>query len=185
MVFSYYHRLSHEQQAVYRASDAVGQVRLPRPGELHAQVSRLARALERGERLAAERLTRLLADDLTTRLQLPRVRVTVLATRPANDWGELHGLYLPASGRRAAHMTLWMRTARRRQPVAFRTYLRTFLHELCHHLDYTLLKFPDSFHTEGFYKRETSLFRQLVPPERMSGAAKRVPSGGARTRKRE
>jgi hypothetical protein len=32
-----------------------------------------------------------------------------------------------------------------------------------HHLDYTLLRLPDSFHTEGFFKRESSLFRQLVP----------------------
>lgn len=168
---------------MYRASDAIGQVRLPRPSELHACTNRLAAALERGNRAETTQLTRMLADALTARFNIPRVRVTVLAARPANDWGELHGLYLPGSGRRAAHMTVWMRTARRRQPVAFRTYLRTFLHELCHHLDYTLLKLADSFHTEGFYKRETSLFRQLVPPDRLSAAAKRVPSGGARTRK--
>ncbi len=38
------------------------------------------------------------------------------------------------------------------------------LHELCHHLDYTLLQRSDSFHTDGFYQRESSLPRQLVPP---------------------
>ncbi|MGH8757867.1 MAG: hypothetical protein ACRET9_06705, partial [Burkholderiales bacterium] len=57
---------------------------------------------------------------------------------------------------------LWMRTARRRQIVAFRTFLRTLLHEFCHHLDYELLKLPDSFHTEGFYQRESSLFNQIA-----------------------
>ena len=41
-------------------------------------------------------------------------------------------------------------------------FLRTFLHELCHHLDYEYLKTEDSFHTEGFYKRESSLFHQLM-----------------------
>ncbi len=46
--------------------------------------------------------------------------------------------------------------------VAFRTFVRTLLHELCHHLDYELLKLDDSFHTEGFFKRESSLFKQLV-----------------------
>jgi uncharacterized damage-inducible protein DinB len=46
--------------------------------------------------------------------------------------------------------------------VAFRTFLRTLLHELCHHLDYQHLRLADSFHTEGFYKRESSLFHQLV-----------------------
>jgi hypothetical protein len=56
-----------------------------------------------------------------------------------------------------------MRTARQRRVVAFRTFLRTVLHELCHHLDYLFYRLPDSFHTEGFYKRESSLFHQLVP----------------------
>jgi len=55
-----------------------------------------------------------------------------------------------------------MRTAQHRRVVAFRTFLRTLLHELCHHLDYELLKLEDSFHTEGFFKRESGLFKQLV-----------------------
>jgi len=62
-------------------------------------------------------------------------------------------------------ITLWMRTAQKKQVVAFRTFLRTFLHEVGHHLDYELLKLPETFHTEGFYKRESSLFRQLVVEE--------------------
>ena len=56
-----------------------------------------------------------------------------------------------------------MRTARRYQVVRFRTFLRTLLHERCHHLDSELVALPDSFHTEGFYKRESRLLRQLVP----------------------
>jgi hypothetical protein len=40
---------------------------------------------------------------------------------------------------------------------------RARLHELCHHLDYELLRLPDSFHTDGFFRRESSLLRQLVP----------------------
>ena len=43
----------------------------------------------------------------------------------------------------------WMRTARRKQVVAFRTFLRTFLHEIGHHLDYELLRLAETFHTEG------------------------------------
>jgi hypothetical protein len=56
-----------------------------------------------------------------------------------------------------------MRTARHRRVVAFRTFLRTLLHEIGHHVDYELLHLADSLHTEGFFKRESSLFRQLVP----------------------
>ena len=94
------------------------------------------------------------------------MRLRVLAVRPASDWGELHGSYERAEGRRWATVTVWMRTAKRRRVVAFRTFLRTLLHELCHHLDYELLGLEDSFHTEGFYKRESSLFNQLITDRR-------------------
>ena len=55
-----------------------------------------------------------------------------------------------------------MRTAQRRQVVAFRTFLRTFVHEVCHHLDYELYELRESFHTQGFFQRESSLYRQLM-----------------------
>jgi hypothetical protein len=90
------------------------------------------------------------------------VKVQVLAARPHAKWGELHGLYTAERGRTPT-IQLWMRTAKQRRVVAFRTYLRTLLHEVGHHLDYTLLRLRDSYHTEGFYKRESSLFKQLVP----------------------
>jgi hypothetical protein len=56
-----------------------------------------------------------------------------------------------------------MRTAKKKRVVAFKTFLRTLLHELGHHLDFTLLELPESYHTEGFFKRESSLFHQLHP----------------------
>jgi hypothetical protein len=38
-----------------------------------------------------------------------------------------------------------------------------------HHLDYAHYKFRDSFHTAGFYSRESSLVRQLLGrPEQAS-----------------
>lgn len=40
---------------------------------------------------------------------------------------------------------------------------RARLHERCHHLDYEFLRLPDSFHADGFYRRESRLLRQLVP----------------------
>jgi hypothetical protein len=69
-----------------------------------------------------------------------------------------------------------MRTARQRRVVAFRAYLRTLLHELGHHLDYRYLRLADSFHTQGFYQRESSLFHQLVPGHDVApGRDARVP----------
>jgi hypothetical protein len=63
-----------------------------------------------------------------------------------------------------------MRTVAQKRVVAFRTFLRTLLHEVCHHLDYTYLRLPDSFHTQGFFQRESSLFYQLVPRETAAAA---------------
>ena len=89
------------------------------------------------------------------------VRVKVLSRRPSSTTSELHGLYELAAGRAKPVISVWMRTAANRRVVAFRTFLRTLLHALCHYLDYELLALEDSFHTEGFFKRESSLFRQV------------------------
>ncbi len=109
-----------------------------------------------------ELLCRKIATGITARLSIPPVRVQILTVRPAGSWGELHGLYETAEGRASAKITLWMRTVKHKRVVAFRSFFRTLLHELCHHADYELFKLADSFHTEGFYKRESSLFHQLT-----------------------
>jgi hypothetical protein len=128
-------------------------------------VARIAEALasddEPGTRDASQGLT----DALNARFGLSPIAVAVLSTRPLLRDGDLYGLYEPAEKGRPIRISLWMRTARRNQVVAFRTFLRTLLHEFCHHLDYELYKLPETFHTEGFYKRESSLMRQLLPPD--------------------
>jgi hypothetical protein len=160
--FAYYARLSRSQQAVYRKSDAVVEIRLENPAALHPRVAALETALNTEERAATERASRELVAGLTEAMGLPAVRVEVLAARPHSHWGELHGLYTHERGR-PPKIQLWMRTAKQKRVVAFRTYLRTLLHEVGHHVDYTGLRLPESYHTQGFYKRESSLFHQLVP----------------------
>jgi DinB superfamily len=162
VTFSYYERLSRAQQAVYRQSDAVTTVRLEHPRELHPLVEALAQALATEDRAATQAASERLVRGLTQALGMPPVHVEVLAARPHAGWGELHGLYTAERGR-TPKIQLWMRTAKQKRVVAFRTYLRTLLHEVGHHIDFTALRLPDSFHTEGFYKRESSLFAQLVP----------------------
>lgn len=168
MVFSYYQRLSPVQRKIYDQSDRVRAVRLYRPSELHPLVGRLQTALESGRRPRVERASRELLRAVTARLGVPPVRLEVLTVRPHNHRMELHGFYAPGRGRKWPVVAVWMRTAKRQRIVAFRTFLRTLIHELCHHLDYAYLGLPDSYHTEGFYRRETSLFKQLVPGSRPS-----------------
>ena len=168
MPFAYYARLNRAQQAVYRKSDAITEVRLPRPAELHPLVGALDEALRTEDRADTQRATDRLIRGLTQALAIPPVKVEVLAARPHAKWGELHGLYTAERGK-IPKIQLWMRTAKQKRVVAFRTYMRTLLHEVGHHVDYTLLRLADSFHTEGFYKRESSLFYQLVPEAARQG----------------
>jgi uncharacterized damage-inducible protein DinB len=161
MPFAYYRNLSRAQQAVYRKSDSITDIRLPRPSELHPLVAALEGALTDEDRAATQAATERLIRGLTDAMGVRAVRVEVLAARPHARWGELHGLYTVTRGERPK-IQLWMRTAKQKRVVAFRTYLRTLLHEVGHHVDYMLLGLADSFHTEGFYKRESSLFHQLV-----------------------
>ena len=165
MIFGYYARLTRAQQAIYRKSDAITELRLPRADVLRPLVEDLARALQSENRELTQQASTRLIHGLCDELGLPAVCVEVLAARPHARWGELHGLYTAEPGRQPK-IQLWMRTAKQRRVVAFRTFLRTLLHEIGHHIDYTRLKLRDSFHTEGFYKRESSLFHQLVPLER-------------------
>src|SRR5262245_10234664 len=162
MPFAYYARLNRTQQAIYRRSDSVAEIPLRSPAALHPLVSALEQALVSENRAATQAASDRLVRGLTDALAIPPVRVEVLAARPHAQWGELHGLYTAERGR-APRIQLWMRTAKQKRVVAFRTFLRTLLHEVGHHVDYALLALPDSYHTEGFYKRESSLFYQLVP----------------------
>jgi hypothetical protein len=179
MPFAYYARLTRSQQAIYRKSDEIVEVRLPEPAALHPAVGALAEALATEDRGRVQRATERLIRDLTETLGVPGVSVEVLAARPHARWGELHGLYTVERGK-PPRIQLWMRTAKQRRVVAFRTYLRTLLHEVGHHLDYALLRLRDSYHTQGFYKRESSLFHQLVgerrtPPPSVEAWFRRTP----------
>ena len=162
MPFAYYERLSARDRAIYRRSDSVTSLVLPRPRELQGLVEELRIALASEERRLVEASSSSLALGLGSQLELPPVQVEVLAVRPSADWGELHGLYTREDGR-TPRIQLWMRTAHHKRLVAFRTFLRTLLHEVGHHVDYERLELADSFHTEGFFRRESSLFHQLVP----------------------
>jgi hypothetical protein len=169
MPFAYYAKLSAARQRIYRQSDAIASLALPSRVAAGPRVARIRTALERDDRAAVQSACQELLNALVAAYQVPKIRARVLAKRPADGGGELHGLYEPDDEDVPARITVWMRTAAREDVVAFKTFLRTLIHELCHHLDYELYKLPETFHTEGFYKRESTLVAALVREE--SGAA--------------
>lgn len=157
---NYRSRLPRSKQRIYDQSNATSSIRLrPTPRLRHA-VDSLPDALATGDAAVVERVAQTVTDEITTGLGVPRVRVIVSGQRPSNARGELHGLYT-SDGSTSGAIKVWMITAKRGQVVAFKTFLRTLLHEVCHHLDYALLGLRDSLHTEGFYQRESSLFHQI------------------------
>ena len=163
MPFDYYDNLNARQQLIYRKSDRVSEIELPDRAGLAALADQVRAALETEQLGAVRAAVTELCAGLLAALEVAPVSVKVLARRPSRAGEELHGLYEREEGERPL-ITVWMRTATHKRTVTFRTFVRTFLHELCHHLDYELLGLADTFHTEGFFKRESSLMRSLVPP---------------------
>ncbi len=173
-------KFSRSDERAYARSNAIRAIRVPPSAPVRTRVAAVAAALATEDRRRIELASQQLLDLFCQLLRVPPLRVEVCGRRPTSHYGELHGLYTPANGKAARdRVQVWMRTARRLQVVAFKTFLRTLLHELCHHLDYEYLKLERSFHTEGFYRRESSLVYTAVPrtpeePVRQSPATRLV-----------
>jgi len=174
---AFYRRLNAQQKREYDRSDA--RITLPlRPSPALGEVGdEVVRALTEGSLARVRRAAQRLVDEICSNLAAQSrrrmaapPRVKVLRTRPRLASGEFHGLYTRFDGG-GSEIKVWMLTAAHSKVVKPRTFLRTLLHEICHHVDMTLLDLPHSLHTLGFHARESSLLRALE----QSGA--RVPGG--------
>ena len=90
------------------------------------------------------------------------------------DWStELFGDYAPET----MLIRAWMRTAVRKEVTSFGTFLSTLCHEFCHLLDFHKFKFPNSWHTRGFYERTAALYHHArgTPSKRLFWV--RMPGG--------
>jgi hypothetical protein len=112
--------------------------------------------------------------------RVPACDIRVLAARPLRvreSWAtELFGDYHPET----MLIRVWMRTAVRKEVTSFGTFLSTLCHEFCHHLDFQLFQFSDSWHTRGFYERAAVLYHHArgTPQKRLFW----VPMSGGRWR---
>ena len=163
MPFAYYERLSARRKRIYDQSDRILRIEWPDVEALEPLARAIQPPLEAERRAQVERACQALVDAMNAQLRTPPVAMRVLERRPSNETGELQGLYEPDEVTGAqARITVWMRTAAREQVVKFRTFLRTVVHEVCHHLDYEHYRLPETFHTQGFYTRESALMRELL-----------------------
>jgi hypothetical protein len=164
--FAYYNRLSAKDKATYRASDAIAEVPLTDVPALQVLVRGVDEALLTGKRVRVAKAVTALIGALVGQLGAPPVKVHVREVRPDLEDAELHGLYTFAVGDAPARLEVWMRTRALGRVVKLRTFIRTVIHEVLHHLDVTLFEMDDSFHTEGFFRRESSMVRALFGEER-------------------
>ncbi len=174
---AFYYRLSARAQRCYLKSDALDRYVLAASPAAITIASRLAAVLPTAAPSLAQRGAQALGNELCRLLGVAPVRIEVRGVRPHNARGELHGIFYPdgtgriqAPGSPAAPrrdreplIVLWMRTAQRHDVVKPRTFIRTMMHELGHYFDYAHFRFDDSFHTGGFFKRESFLIRALFP----------------------
>ncbi|MBM4256402.1 MAG: hypothetical protein FJ147_10930 [Deltaproteobacteria bacterium] len=152
-------RLTPAQQRIYDRSVAISPVPLSPTLQLFSATRALEAALLTEEEQHVHTHAQTVVNLICARLSVRTIQVHIQGVRPSNRRGELHGLYTQyAGGSESDSIQVWMRTAKRGQVVAFRTFLRTLLHEVCHHLDYVYFNLRESYHTEGFFQRESSLF---------------------------
>jgi hypothetical protein len=148
-------------------SDRLNRLLLPTDDRL----PRIACSIESGMKAGKTReVLRFSEEFLAVASDFYRVRrcaVRVLAARPLRVRGcstiELFGDYHPDT----ILIRVWMRTAVRKEVTSFGTFLSTLCHEFCHHLDFE--RFPDSWHTRGFYERTAALYHHAkgTPPKRL------------------
>jgi hypothetical protein len=184
MPYSYYHNLSAAKKRIYRKSDAIDRVPVRRSSDIHAVASKLKESLEDDKRRDvakhATEICRLVCEGLGAETLTVKIR----SRRPSRSSEELQGLYERTEGETCV-LTVWMKTAAKGQVVAFKSFVRTLLHELCHHLDYTHFDLEDSLHTEGFFKRESSLYKQVVPADLQKRGPQRKKSPLKKVKKQE
>ena len=168
MAIANYRYFTQAQKKIARQSDTLKPILINNKIELAGMLDQLESQLALGNVALVERYSQELIDALCQPLRVGNMRVSsarvhVLERRPYDNSGELHGLYEPVDqGRIRARLYVWMRTAKREQIVAYKTYLRTLVHEFCHHLDYEYYRLEDSLHTQGFFRRESHIVRQLI-----------------------
>jgi hypothetical protein len=158
---AYFYRLPPHSQRCYLESDSIVGYEFTLDAAAVNAVAALTTAMEKGGVAPTAVATQKAAAEVCRVAGVPPLKVDMREVRPKNTRGELHGLFYPSDprARTLPHIVLWMRTAERHDVVKPRTFIRTLMHELVHYFDYTVLDLGDSFHTRGFFARESFLVR--------------------------
>jgi len=144
--------------AAFTESDRMRTIDLPQDGSLRIIAKSVECAMKAGTTTNVRHACQEFLETTSRFYGVPDCEIRVLAARPLRvreNWAsELFGDYTPET----MLIRLWMRTAVRKEITSFGTFLSTLCHEFCHHLDFQQFRFPDSWHTRGFYERAAALY---------------------------
>jgi hypothetical protein len=169
-----------KNRAGFLESDRIKTLDLPQEGRLPRIAQSIESAMRAGATADVRRTCTEFLEAASEFYKVSECGIRVLAARPLRvreHWStELFGDYDPQT----ILIRLWMRTAVRKEITSYGTFLSTLCHEFCHHLDFQRFKFPDSWHTRGFYERAAVLYHHArgTPPKRLFW----VPVSGGRWR---
>ena len=151
----------------FAESDRLNTLRLPQDDRLRRIASAIETAMKMGRTKEVLRVSGEFLDAEADFYQVKHCEMRVLAVRPLRvrerSTIELFGDYNPNT----ILIRVWMKTAIRKEVTSFGTFLSTLCHEFCHHLDFQ--RFPNSWHTRGFYERTASLYHHVrgTPQKRL------------------
>jgi hypothetical protein len=147
----------------YEASARLEAFPVPPSADLASLFGLLDSAKETEDRSLLNKACQQILDRLTIAYDVPPPSLKLLGPRPHDTFEgklsyELFGDYDLGKAR----IRLWTRTAINKRQASSRTLLSTLCHEFMHHLDVTLLGFPNTFHTTGFFERTHRLYQAAI-----------------------
>ena len=133
---------------------------------LHIAVKFLAEALKNGDEEEINEYTNETIAELNRIYKLPHLHVyTGGKRRLTKRGGQYYGVYKTKGKADERHsISVYSRTAKTQKYVAPKTFLRTLIHEWCHHYDKYRLKLTNTYHTKGFYDRLNIIYSKLKEP---------------------
>lgn len=99
-----------------------------------------------------------LIDYLCEKFKIAKAKVVVTErSQPQRRTAKILGTYTPVR----ELITIYNKTAVKKQTVSIKTFANTLIHEFMHHYDLTYLNMKETLHTAGFYKRISDLETKL------------------------
>jgi hypothetical protein len=142
----------------FTESDEIHSLALPNDDRLLRIAGAIESAMKAGKPAKVLEASQEFLNTASSFYQVRKCGLRVLAARPLRvreySTFELFGDYHPDT----ILIRVWMRTAVHKRVTSFGTFLSTLCHEFCHHLDFHKSRFPDSWHTRGFYERTAALY---------------------------